>query len=636
MERTLIKTQTQSVEKSNYTSSSITRKSVMSPNGNTLNLMKSSIIFAGLVEKKNPTSGKYRSKYLILTSQSLHWFEPSTNNHLVGVEKGQIPLTSIKFMNSIQSERNKSSTFEIIDCKDSRKLFQCSSITGADEWIDEIKFAMKPTSNYSINSNRSINEKNFSSNEKANFSDETTLLPPHIMLISIKRYEGDEVIIARDIEFNTLLLLSKLTVNDIVKVTMSNDKIITITVQQLEIQALRGGIHIDASQDEKSTCKLSYEVDKLSDTSLVIKNPIIEEDQKSNGNVEQADDLAVRPWLYYVLNMFVLIVSLRGIVLGFYFSWLEIIPEVFSLILCITNTTEIVLHFISKRKRSLIDTETVPMVAEIKETILTYQNYHLKVISFTDSVLEPTQLFEIDTQDDEETAGENSEAISRDDIPMRFIIGCEYVMKEARRRWDITRKWQDEIKLNSILQEKQPFFENMKENYPFYHCGRGKLGHPVFYERPGELNVKGMQECGISVDDQIRHFLFVTEFQFRVLCKGDETAKTIAIIDIEKVGMNALVGDTMEYLKRSVSIANNHYPERSYIIFVLNAPSWFSFLWRMVKPMVHENTQKKIQILSKSQTLQGLLQHIDIENIPVYYGKNLKVYTNHHRITNHF
>ena len=39
--------------------------------------------------------------------------------------------------------------------------------------------------------------------------------------------------------------------------------------------------------------------------------------------------------------------------------------------------------------------------------------------------------------------------------------------------------------------------------------------------------------------------------------------------------------------------------------------------------MVHENTQKKVKILSKKEILPGLLEYIDIEQIPEYYGGKL-------------
>lgn len=65
-------------------------------------------------------------------------------------------------------------------------------------------------------------------------------------------------------------------------------------------------------------------------------------------------------------------------------------------------------------------------------------------------------------------------------------------------------------------------------------------------------------------------------------------------------------GENLNFLKRTISYANQHYPERSYAIFIVNAPMFFSLLWRIVKPLVHENTQKKVRILSRADTLKGL------------------------------
>ena len=84
--------------------------------------------------------------------------------------------------------------------------------------------------------------------------------------------------------------------------------------------------------------------------------------------------------------------------------------------------------------------------------------------------------------------------------------------------------------------------------------------------------------------------------------------------------MSDLAGSNMDYIKKTVGIANMHYPERSFVIFVINAPFFASFAWKLVKPLVHENTQKKVRILSAGESLKGLQEHIDISQIPEYYG----------------
>jgi hypothetical protein len=173
-----------------------------------------------------------------------------------------------------------------------------------------------------------------------------------------------------------------------------------------------------------------------------------------------------------------------------------------------------------------------------------------------------------------------------DEIPKRFINGCEGDLKEARRRWEITRDWRLKEGLDDIHNEAQPYFEDIKEHYPFYWCGRGKQGHLVFYERPGELNrdvlVKGLK---LTVHEMIRHYLFVTEYQWKYLAP-DEMAKSISVVDMEQVSWSSLSGEPYKFLNESIKIANAHYPERSYVIYVVNAPGWFSMLWKMIKVLI--------------------------------------------------
>jgi hypothetical protein len=200
-----------------------------------------------------------------------------------------------------------------------------------------------------------------------------------------------------------------------------------------------------------------------------------------------------------------------------------------------------------------------------------------------------------------------------DEIPKRFINGCDGDLKEARRRWEITREWRQNQNLDSIHEEEQKNFNVIKDHYPFYWCGRGKevfylincvkqiprhllvthfivhlisicrKGHIIFYERPGELDREVLiNQTGLTCAEMIRHYLFVTEYQWKYLAP-DEMAKSISVVDMGSVTMASLTGEPFKFLNESIKIANAHYPERSYVIFIVNAPGWFSWLWKMIK-----------------------------------------------------
>lgn len=114
-------------------------------------------------------------------------------------------------------------------------------------------------------------------------------------------------------------------------------------------------------------------------------------------------------------------------------------------------------------------------------------------------------------------------------------------------------------------------------------------------------------------------------------------ARCISVIDMENVALSDLAGDKLEFLRKSVAAANAHYPERSFMILIINVPYWFSIVWGIVKPYIHERTLKRMRVLNKSQAFEGsnifgsqqlkfvlgLQEVIDVENIPTFYGGKL-------------
>lgn len=57
---------------------------------------------------------------------------------------------------------------------------------------------------------------------------------------------------------------------------------------------------------------------------------------------------------------------------------------------------------------------------------------------------------------------------------------------------------------------------------------------------------------------------------------------------------------------------------------IVNAPSWFSFLWKMIRPMVNERTQKKVKIVKGGKEMfECIKEFVDPKNIPKAYGGEL-------------
>ena len=206
------------------------------------------------------------------------------------------------------------------------------------------------------------------------------------------------------------------------------------------------------------------------------------------------------------------------------------------------------------------------------------------------------------------------------ELPDRFLRAGKGDPVEGMRRYHATLQWRQQYGMDYIIKEASPRFALIKQHYPHYFHLRGRNGEPVYFEKPPKTNLKALRAGGVGVEDLLRHYAMVTEFGWQVLERND-SAKSITVIDLEGIRMTDFVGDCVDFVRKASAFTGAHYPERAGYVFVVNVPSWFSFIWNVVKPMVDEVTLKKIYILrDKKAVFEAMLERIPIENIPPEYG----------------
>jgi hypothetical protein len=109
----------------------------------------------------------------------------------------------------------------------------------------------------------------------------------------------------------------------------------------------------------------------------------------------------------------------------------------------------------------------------------------------------------------------------------------------------------------------------------------------------------------------------VTEYLWNKIV-ADDNGKVVTVMDIKGVGIYDLMGDALDFIKLASSRIQLHYPERCSKMFIINAPMLFNILWRVISPMIHENTRKKITILGDDKS--EMLKYIDVKELPSEYG----------------
>ncbi|RHY98168.1 hypothetical protein DYB35_009036, partial [Aphanomyces astaci] len=122
-------------------------------------------------------------------------------------------------------------------------------------------------------------------------------------------------------------------------------------------------------------------------------------------------------------------------------------------------------------------------------------------------------------------------------VPDRYIRATKGDAAAALVRWKETLLWRKEEHVDSILTEPMPHFRTIKANYPHYYHKRGLKNEPVYYEKPGKINLKKMRTEGITLDHLLRNSKMVTEFLWSVLEK-DDNQKCISVIDVDGIGFS--------------------------------------------------------------------------------------------------
>lgn len=229
---------------------------------------------------------------------------------------------------------------------------------------------------------------------------------------------------------------------------------------------------------------------------------------------------------------------------------------------------------------------------------------HIEVIELDQEVEERSRSTEedastISTSSGVESAEDGDVAdakISGGPLPFsaRFIAAEKGDEEKGRQRYQHTLQWRQENRIDNILVTPHPTFATIKQHYPQYFHGRSKAGQPVYYERPGKIDLAALKREGLSIDDLLRHYMYITEYLWRVI-EPTDTGRSLTVLDVSGIGMYDLGGEVLDFIKRASAFTGAHYPERSAHIFIINIPGWFNMIWRMVKPMIDPVTREKVR-----------------------------------------
>ncbi|KAG0357310.1 hypothetical protein BG005_003668 [Podila minutissima] len=154
-----------------------------------------------------------------------------------------------------------------------------------------------------------------------------------------------------------------------------------------------------------------------------------------------------------------------------------------------------------------------------------------------------------------------------------------------------------------------------------------KAGRPIYIERMGQHNVKGLAKH-VTTPELVDYHIRCTEFVHNTImpeCEerfGSEDKvidKETVIFDCTGMGFHQLHMDGLNMLRSLTDMDQKAYPERLGKLFIVNSPYVFVKVYSMIKKWLDPGVIEKIHILGKDYK-NILLDHIDPENLPDFLG----------------
>ena len=198
-------------------------------------------MYTGYLDKRNPVTGSFKQRFVVLTHDSLHWFKRSEGYDLFGEERGQIPLGNILTTRVLDEDI---SSFEVQGTDARKRLFKASSCSLCEEWVSAIRSAIKLST--TANNKRGINRRsslsgirNFDledANNEAHDNSEVSVL----LMSLVSAAKQTETVIARKPDWNRIISVPFVGKGDQILISTSNGGIVRLNFDTIMAKAEDG------------------------------------------------------------------------------------------------------------------------------------------------------------------------------------------------------------------------------------------------------------------------------------------------------------------------------------------------------------------------------------------------------------
>ncbi|KAI7729734.1 hypothetical protein M8C21_020939 [Ambrosia artemisiifolia] len=121
-----------------------------------------------------------------------------------------------------------------------------------------------------------------------------------------------------------------------------------------------------------------------------------------------------------------------------------------------------------------------------------------------------------------------------------------------------------------------------------------------------------------GMENQIRQLVYLVENAILNLPEGQE--EMVWLIDF--TGWSFSTSVPVKTARETISVLQNHYPQRLAVAFLYSPPRLFEALWKMIKYCLDPKTFQKIKFVypKNKESVEIMQSCFDADNLPTEFG----------------
>lgn len=144
-----------------------------------------------------------------------------------------------------------------------------------------------------------------------------------------------------------------------------------------------------------------------------------------------------------------------------------------------------------------------------------------------------------------------------------------------------------------------------------------RLGRAVIVMRPG------LENQASEAESNIRYLVYTLERASKLSESASGDGKFVVVVDFFSGKVSVSTSPGLAVMRETTSILQNHYPERLGGMVLFEAPSFFTGLFRLLRPFVDPVTREKIHFAKRGVPLPEV-ECLDAAAVPKDYGGTLE------------